>query len=79
MGFALAEESAARGADVTLIAGPVNLKTVHPGINRIDVTSAQQMYEAAMKHFPESDAAILCAAVADFTPAVTSDIKIKRK
>ena len=79
MGFALAEECAARGADVTLIAGPVNLKTVHPGINRIDVTSARQMYEAAMKHFPESDAAILCAAVADFTPAVTSDTKIKRK
>ena len=79
MGFALAEECAARGADITLIAGPVNLKTVHPGINRIDVTSARQMYEAAMKHFPESDAAILCAAVADFTPAVTSDTKIKRK
>ena len=79
MGFALAEECAARGADVTLIAGPVNLKTVNPGINRIDVTSAQQMYEAAMEHFPESDAAILCAAVADFTPAQTSDTKIKRK
>ncbi len=79
MGFALAEECAARGADVTLIAGPVNLKTVNPGINRIDVTSAQQMYEAAMEHFPRSDAAILCAAVADFTPAQTSDTKIKRK
>lgn len=79
MGFALAEECAARGADVTLIAGPVNLKTVNPGINRIDVTSAQQMYEAAMKHFPGSDAAILCAAVADFTPVQTSDTKIKRK
>lgn len=79
MGFALAEECAARGADVTLIAGPVNLKTVHPGINRIDVKSAQQMYEAAMEHFPGSDAAILCAAVADFTPVQTSDTKIKRK
>ena len=79
MGFALAEECAARGADVTLIAGPVNLKTQNPGINRIDVTSAQQMYEAAMEHFPESDAAILCAAVADFTPVQTSDTKIKRK
>lgn len=79
MGFALAEECAARGADVTLIAGPVNLKTVNPGINRIDVTSAQQMYEAAMEHFPGSDAAILCAAVADFTPVQTSDTKIKRK
>lgn len=79
MGFALAEECAARGADVTLIAGPVNLKTVNPGINRIDVKSAQQMYEAAMEHFPGSDAAILCAAVADFTPVQTSDTKIKRK
>ncbi|MBO4723709.1 MAG: bifunctional phosphopantothenoylcysteine decarboxylase/phosphopantothenate--cysteine ligase CoaBC [Bacteroidaceae bacterium] len=79
MGFALAEECAARGADVTLIAGPVNLKTVNPGIKRIDVTSAGQMYEAAMKHFPESDAAILCAAVADFTPVEKADTKIKRK
>ena len=79
MGFALAEECAQRGADVTLIAGPVSLKTVHPGIKRIDVKSAHQMYEAAMEHFPNSDAAILCAAVADFTPAVTSDTKIKRK
>ena len=79
MGFALAEECASRGADVTLIAGPVSLKTVHPGIKRIDVKSAHQMYEAAMEHFPDSDAAILCAAVADFTPDVTSDTKIKRK
>lgn len=79
MGFALAEECAQRGADVTLIAGPVSLKTVHPGIKRIDVKSAHQMYEAAMEHFPGYNAAILCAAVADFTPAVTSDTKIKRK
>jgi len=79
MGFALAEECAQRGADVTLIAGPVSLQTVHPGIKRIDVKSARQMYEAAMANFPGSDAAILCAAVADFTPVVTSDTKIKRK
>lgn len=79
MGFALAEECANRGADVTLIAGPVNLKTVNPGIKRIDVKTAHQMYEAAMEHFPQSDAAILCAAVADFTPAETADSKIKRK
>ena len=79
MGFALAEECASRGADVTLIAGPVSLTTEHPNIKRIDVKSAHQMYEAAMEHFPGSDAAILCAAVADFTPAVTSDTKIKRK
>ena len=79
MGFALAEECAQRGADVTLIAGPVNLTTEHPNIRRIDVKSAHQMYEAAMANFPDSDAAILCAAVADFTPSVTSDTKIKRK
>ena len=79
MGFALAEECAQRGADVTLIAGPVSLTTEHPNIKRIDVKSAHQMYEAAMENFPDSDAAILCAAVADFTPTVTSDTKIKRK
>ena len=79
MGFALAEECAARGADVTLIAGPVSLNTEHPNIKRIDVKSAHQMYEAAMANFPDSDAAILCAAVADFTPEVVSDTKIKRK
>ncbi len=79
MGFALAEECAQRGAEVTLIAGPVSLATEHPNIKRIDVKSAHQMYEAAMENFPGSDAAILCAAVADFTPAQVSDTKIKRK
>ena len=79
MGFALAEECASRGADVTLIAGPVSLKTANPSIHRIDVTTAEQMYEAAMQNFPSSDAAILCAAVADFTPEIPSDTKIKRK
>lgn len=79
MGFALAEECASRGAEVTLVAGPVSLQTVNPGIRRIDVTTAQQMYETAISEFKDSDAAILCAAVADFTPEITSDSKIKRK
>jgi len=79
MGFALAEECASRGAQVTLISGPVNMKCVHPAIRRIDVVSAHDMYQAAMAEFPESHAAILCAAVADFTPQETSDQKIKRK
>ena len=79
MGFALAEECASRGAQVTLIAGPVNLKCIHPAIRRIDVRTAHEMYNAAMAAFPESNAAILCAAVADFTPQSTSDSKIKRK
>lgn len=79
MGFALAEECASRGAEVTLIAGPVQLKTIHPNIHRIDVESAGQMYEAAMQAFPSADAGILCAAVADFTPEQVADKKIKRE
>lgn len=79
MGFALAEECAARGAEVTLIAGPVQIKTVHPNIHRIDVESAKEMYEASVANYPSSDAGILCAAVADFTPELVADKKIKRK
>lgn len=77
MGFALAEECKKRGADVTLIAGPVNL-SCSEGIQRIDVESCQEMYEAALQAFPRQDAAILCAAVADFRPAEQSTTKIKR-
>lgn len=79
MGFALAEECARRGAEVILIAGPVQQKTVHSRIRRVDVESAGEMYDAAMKHYPSSDIGILCAAVADFTPAVVADMKIKRE
>ena len=79
MGYALAEECAARGAEVTLVSGPVNLSVNHPNINRIDVESAEQMYNACMNHYPISDAGILCAAVADFTPECVADKKIKRE
>lgn len=79
MGFALAEEAAARGADVTLVAGPVSLQTNHPGIRRIDVRSARQMLEAAEKGFAESDAAILSAAVADYAPERREETKLKRE
>lgn len=79
MGFALAEECARRGAEVKLIAGPVSIKCQHPSINRIDVESCQQMYDAAMEAFQTSDAAILCAAVADFAPANIAQEKIKRE
>lgn len=78
MGFAVARECALRGADVTLVAGPVSLPTPHTSIKRIDVESARQMYEAAMDAFPACDAAVLSAAVADFRPAVQADSKIKR-
>ena len=79
MGIALAEECAARGAEVELVCGPVSIPTVHPGIHRTDVESAAQMYQATTTLFPEADAAILCAAVADFTPAAVADNKIKRE
>ena len=79
MGYALAEECAARGAEVTLVSGPVNLSVNHPNINRIDVESAEQMYNACMSHYPTSDAVILCAAVADFTPECVANKKIKRE
>ena len=79
MGFALAEECAARGAEVTLVAGPVQMKTSHPAIRRIDVESCAEMYEATTAAFTEANAAILCAAVADFTPETTADTKIKRE
>ena len=79
MGFALAEVCAEHGAEVTLVSGPVTLQTPHPAIKRIDVESAAEMYEAANEHFPKADITILSAAVADFTPRVTADKKIKRK
>ena len=79
MGYALAEECAARGAEVILVSGPVQLTTSHPGIRRIDVESAAEMHEATLREFADSDAAILCAAVADFTPEEVADHKIKRE
>ena len=78
MGFALAAECARRGAEVTLVAGPVGLPTPE-GVKRIDVESCQEMFEASVDAFPQMDAAILCAAVADFRPEQTATQKIKRE
>lgn len=79
MGFALAEECARRGAQVQLIAGPVSVTAKHPNIQRINVESCEDMYQAATAAFPQCDAAILCAAVADFRPATVAEQKIKRE
>ena len=79
MGFALAEECADRGAQVTLVAGPVALKAQNEKIERIDVTTAIEMHDAVMKSLPESDAIILCAAVADYRVENVADSKIKRE
>lgn len=77
MGFAIAEECLRRGADVTVVAGPVSL-TCSSGIRRLDVESCQDMYDATTSEFADADVAILAAAVADFRPALVADRKIKR-
>ena len=79
MGFALAEECASRGAQVTLVAGPVTLKTHNSLIERIDVTTAVEMHDAVIQALPQSDAIILCAAVADYRVENVADSKIKRE
>jgi phosphopantothenoylcysteine decarboxylase/phosphopantothenate--cysteine ligase len=78
MGFALAEECASRGAEVILVCGPTPLSISNKLIRRIDVESAQQMYEVCLKVFSEVDAAILSAAVADYRPEHTYGQKMKR-
>ena len=79
MGFALAEVFAKQGAKVTLVAGPVQLNTIHAGIERVDVESANDMYHAVMSRFESMDGAVLCAAVADFTPSQVANQKMKRE
>lgn len=79
MGFALAEECARQGAEVELVTGPVALTTHHPDIHRTDVESCEEMYQAATSIYTSCDAAILCAAVADFRPESIAEEKIKRE
>ena len=79
MGFAIAEECARRGAEVTLVSGPVSLKCSNPHIKRIDVESARQMLSASGEAFAGSDVAIMCAAVADYYVENQADSKIKRE
>ncbi|OUP39528.1 bifunctional phosphopantothenoylcysteine decarboxylase/phosphopantothenate--cysteine ligase CoaBC [Olsenella sp. An188] len=79
MGFALAEAAAARGAEVTLVCGPIPRPLPLPSeVRRVDVVSAAQMHEAALSAFEGADAAICCAAVADYTPARPADHKLKK-
>ncbi len=79
MGYAIAEEAAARGAKVTIVSGPVSITTGNPGINVIKVESAQEMMDACEAHFAATDIAVMCAAVADYAPATVADRKIKRE
>jgi len=79
MGFALAEECAKQGAEISLITGPVKMKTLHQNITRIDVETADEMYKAVTTFYNRMDGAILCAAVADFTPMEVAPFKLKRE
>ena len=79
MGYALAEACADLGAEVTLVSGPVSISIAHPRVLVVKVTSAAEMYDVCLTDFPKTDAAILCAAVADFTPATVAAEKIKRE
>lgn len=78
MGYAIAEAIHQMGADVTLFSGPVAITSSFPKHKIVSVLTGQQMYEACQKYFETIDVAIFCAAVADYTPKVTSDIKIKK-
>lgn len=79
MGFALAEEFAGRGADVTLVAGPVSLETENTQIKRLNVVSAQEMHDVCLSAAEGADCVVLAAAVADYTPETVSETKIKRE
>ncbi|MDO4975764.1 MAG: bifunctional phosphopantothenoylcysteine decarboxylase/phosphopantothenate--cysteine ligase CoaBC [Eubacteriales bacterium] len=78
MGYAIAKRAMLRGADVTLVSGPVSLKAV-PFVKMLPIVSAQDMFEAVRDHLDEQDFLIKAAAVADYTPATTSDEKMKKK
>ncbi len=78
MGYAIAEELAEQGAKVTLVSGPVSVTSQKNGVKVIPVESAEEMYDASVEHFKTVDGAIMCAAVADFTPAKKETDKTKR-
>jgi phosphopantothenoylcysteine decarboxylase/phosphopantothenate--cysteine ligase len=79
MGYAIAETLAQQGADVILISGPTHLSPMHPNIRRVNTVSASEMYEECLHLFPSCDIAVMCAAVADFTPEKQEENKIKQK
>jgi len=78
MGFAIAEELAGRGAQVSLISGPTQLHTIHPNIKRTDIVSAGEMYEQCLLEAKKNDIIVMAAAVADFTPETVSAQKVKK-
>jgi phosphopantothenoylcysteine decarboxylase/phosphopantothenate--cysteine ligase len=78
MGYAIAQDFAEKGAQVTLISGPVDISIAHPNITVINVNNASEMYEQCMKHFPQNEIMVMAAAVADYTPEVQIAGKLKK-
>ena len=78
MGSAIAEELAEKGANVTLVMGPSSIKSNHPNVNQINVTTADEMYEVVSQHFSESDISVFSAAVSDYKPKVVYKEKVKK-
>lgn len=78
MGYRIADAFAARGADVTIVSGPVNVASLYPGVRIVGVTTASEMYENTVRCYADSDIVVLCAAVADYAPELVADHKIKR-
>lgn len=79
MGICIADEAAQRGANVTLVLGPSKLKATHPNVKTVSVKNAEEMYQATVAHYKNADAAVLAAAVADYTPKTTATQKLKKK
>ncbi|BDD02694.1 bifunctional phosphopantothenoylcysteine decarboxylase/phosphopantothenate--cysteine ligase CoaBC [Aureibacter tunicatorum] len=79
MGYAIAEQMLDQGAEVTLVSGPTHCKLEHPNLKIIPVKSAEEMYQASKATFESSDITVLSAAVADYTPKIVADKKIKKK
>lgn len=78
MAYSIAKQAASRGANVTIVSGPVNIKLSHPNVKVVNVESAAQMFEKTAQHTPNADVVVLCAAVADFTVAKQETQKVKR-
>ena len=78
MGSVIAEELAEKGATVTLVMGPSSIKSNHPNVNQINVTTADEMYEVVSQHFSESDISVFSAAVSDYKPKVVYKEKVKK-
>lgn len=78
MGYAVAEELANRGAEVVLVKGRVTVRTHNPRIREVEALTAEEMFRVCGEEFPKCDAGVMAAAVADYTPAVVSDKKLKK-